>query len=137
MNLIAPEVPVGLDRGPEPAWRRTLRSFRFASAGVWLLIRSEPNARVQLALGVLAVVLGLWLGLAPLEWAVLVLVIGLVLATEALNTALEEAIDLFTRARHPQAGAAKDLAAAGVLLASVSALAVGAILFVPKLLQRL
>lgn len=64
---------------------------------------------------------------------VLIAVIGLVLCAEALNTALERTVDLLQPERHPVARDAKDLAAAGVLIASVCSLFVGLILFGPRL----
>ena len=84
----------------------------------------------------LACALAAWLGLSPLAWAVLVLNIALVLAVEALNTALEFVVDLASPDYHQLAGAAKDTAAAAVLICATLSLAVGACLFVPPLLER-
>jgi diacylglycerol kinase len=67
----------------------------------------------------------------------LVAAIALVLCAEALNTALERTVDLIKPDRHPAARDAKDLAAAGVLIASAGSLIVGLILFVPRLLRLL
>ena len=74
------------------------------------------------------------LGLRGAELAVLVLAIGLVLATEALNTALEALVDLASPGFHPLAKIAKDVSAAGVLLAALTAAIVGLAVLVPRLL---
>lgn len=121
-------------RKTRTGWRRTLSSFRYAGEGLLLLVRTEPNARIQLGLGGLAVALGLWLGLSPVEWAMVILASGLVLTAEAINTALEDAVDLVTKDVHPGAKAAKDLAAAGALLASLTAAGVGLLIYAPKLI---
>lgn len=114
-----------------------LRSFAYAFAGVAYIVRTQRNARIELAIGVGAVALALWLGLTPLEWAVLAITIALVLALEWINTALELAVSLASPERHPSAKAAKDVAAACVLLGAATAVTVGLLLFAPPLVSRL
>ena len=108
-------------------------SFRYASAGLRLFFATQRNARIQAALGGVALALAAAVRLSRVEWAVLVLVIALVLILEAVNTALEALVDLATAEYHPLAKQAKDLAAGAVWLASLAALAVGALLFGPRL----
>jgi diacylglycerol kinase len=114
-----------------------LRSFGYAFAGVAYIIRTQRNARIELAIGLGAIVLGLWLGLTPLEWAVLAITISLVVALEWINTSLELAVSLASPERHPSAQAAKDVAAACVLVGAITSLVVGLLLFAPKLVSRL
>ncbi|HYY54764.1 MAG TPA: diacylglycerol kinase family protein [Candidatus Dormibacteraeota bacterium] len=110
-------------------------SFRFAGAGLAHLVRTQRNARIELAIGALAVALGAWLGLTPPEWGVLALTIALVLILEGMNTALELAVDLASPERHPYAKAAKDISAGMVLVAAIASVAVGLALFLPRLLR--
>jgi diacylglycerol kinase (ATP) len=114
-----------------------LRSFGYAFAGIAYIVRTQRNARIEGAIGVAAVVLALWLGLTPLEWAVLTIAIALVLALEWVNTALELAVSLASPERHPSAKAAKDVAAACVLLGAITSVVVGVLLFGPRLVSRL
>ena len=72
-----------------------------------------------------------------IEWLFLIAAIASVLCGEALNTALERTVDLIGPARQPVARDAKDLAAVGVLIASLCSLIVGVILFGPHLLRLL
>jgi diacylglycerol kinase (ATP) len=113
---------------------RSAGSFRFAVGGICHLFRTQPNARVHLVLATSAVLLSLALGLSTTEVAVVVLAIGLVIAAEAMNTAVEAIVDLVQPERHPIAGRAKDLAAGAVLISSIASAAVGVLLFVPRLL---
>jgi diacylglycerol kinase (ATP) len=78
--------------------------------------------------------LGVALGISALEWCLIVVVIGLVWAAEAFNTALEALADAVTLDQHPRVGVAKDAAAGAVLACAVAAAIVGAIVFVPRLL---
>ena len=113
-----------------------LASFVHAGRGLRVLL-NEPNARLQ-GLATLAVVaLGLWLELGRTDWALLTLSIALVLASEAANTALEALADRTAPERHALVGRAKDVAAAGVLIASLAAAAVGFFVLGPPLLARL
>ena len=102
-----------------------LRRLGFALAGLKLAARRERSFRFHLLAG--AMVLGLLLATrpAPLWWARLGLATGLVLMAELFNSALETLLDHLHPDRHPAFGAAKDLAAGAVLVASVVALVVG------------
>jgi len=113
-----------------------LASFVHAGRGLRLLL-DEPNLRLQLLAAGAVIVLGLWLDVGHTDWALLVLASGLVLASEALNTALEALADRVAPDRHPLVAKAKDVAAAGVLIASLAAAAVGLLVLGPPLWARL
>jgi diacylglycerol kinase (ATP) len=109
---------------------RRLGSFAHAFRGVGRLLR-EPNARVHLVATLVVVWAAAFLHVAPLEWAALVFAIVLVFVAEAFNTALESLADATVPERHPLVGTAKDVAAAGVLLAALGAVLIGGLVFVP------
>jgi diacylglycerol kinase (ATP) len=108
------------------------RSFLFAGQGVWHAVRHQRNMRVHLAAAVAAVVAGLVLKISAVDWACVLLAIGLVLTAEMLNTVVESLVDLYTDEYHPLAKIAKDTAAGAVLISSATALGVGIAVFVPR-----
>ncbi len=110
-----------------------LRSFGFALAGLGYAIRQEGNARVHLLATVLVVAAGLGLGVSRLEWAALAAAIGLVWVAELLNTALEILCDYVEPEKAEPIRRAKDVAAAGVLVAALAAAGIGALVFWPYL----
>jgi diacylglycerol kinase len=112
---------------------RLHRAFKYAWEGVLFLFRNEPNARIHLALALAAAALAWWLGFSAIEWAILVITIGLVFAAEALNTAIEALTDLVSPDYHPQAKAAKDVAAAAVTIVAVAAVIMALFLYLPKI----
>jgi len=114
-----------------------LTSFKHAFSGVWYVVRTQRNARIHLAVALVVIALGLWLGLSYTQWAVIVLTIGLVLAAEAFNTVAEAAVDLATAERHPLAKIAKDVAAGAVLLMAITAVVVGLLILGPPLWRSL
>jgi diacylglycerol kinase len=113
---------------------RAARSFRFAGKGMVDLFRFENNARIHLAAASLVVLAGFFFGLSATEWAIVLIQITLVWMAEAFNTALEKLSDLISPEYHPVIKAVKDLAAGGVLLAALSAVVVGALVFLPKVI---
>jgi diacylglycerol kinase (ATP) len=110
-----------------------IRSFGYAFAGLWHLLRTQRNAQIHLLVGACACALGLFLPLARWEWLALLLTSALVLAAEGFNTALEAAVDLAAPSQHPLAKVAKDVAAGTVLLCALAAVVVGCVVFLPHL----
>jgi diacylglycerol kinase len=120
-----------------PAVHGIARTFAYAFSGLWHLLRTQRNARVEIAIGAAAVAVGAWVRISRAEWAVLVLTMTMVLILEGLNSALEAAVDLAMPRHHPLAKACKDLAAGMVLLAAIAAVVVGLLILGPPLWQRL
>lgn len=116
---------------------KVARSFGFAFVGLGFLLRTQRNARIEVALGLAACGLAAWVGVSRVEWALLAFTIALVLILEGLNTAIELAIDLASPELHPYAKHAKDLAAGMVLLASAVSVAVGLLILGPPLWRSL
>jgi len=114
-----------------------LTSFKYAFSGIWHVVRTQPNARIHLAIACVVVVLGIWLGLSLTEWAIITLAIGLVLVAEAFNTVAEAMVDLATAEYHPLAKIAKDASAGAVLLMAVAAVVVGVLILGPPLWRAL
>lgn len=110
----------------QPLHRRML----FALHGLKLALLRERSFRTHLAVSVIVVTLLLLMRPSAVWSAILILTIGLVLATELLNSALEALIDHLHPEEHPAVGAAKDIAAGAVLVASIAACVIGVIFFI-------
>src|SRR3989338_8728359 len=109
------------------------KSFGFALTGIKIAWREELNFKIELACGLLALLAGLLLHISLTEFAIIALTIGFVLAIEGLNTALEELCDKFQPTHDLHIAKIKDLAAAAVLISSITAFTVGLIIFIPHL----
>jgi len=118
---------------PSPSRRTRAHAFRDAARGICLLFASQCHARIHGLAALVVIALGWALKVSPSEWLWLVLAMALVLITEALNTAIELLGDAVTREHHPLIGRAKDIAAGAVLLASIAAAIMGALVLVPHL----
>jgi diacylglycerol kinase len=106
-------------------------SFTHAGRGIWIFLKSTHNAWIHISLLVVAVALGIVFDISRTEWLALVFACGLVLVSEAFNTAIEIDIDLTSPEYHPYAKDTKDVAAGAVLLASITAGIIGVLIFWP------
>lgn len=106
-----------------------LNSFRCAVRGLLLCLKTQRNFRLELIIALWVTAGALALELSRVETAILLLCCALVLSAELLNTAVELAVDLCCQKPHPLAGAAKDAAAGGVLLAAFIAAVIGVLTF--------
>lgn len=107
------------------------KSFKYAGQGVKIVFRSEQNFRIQLVLGGLVVLAALFLGLPLWRLVVLLMIIMFVLVLELVNSILERMVDAFHPRIHQTVEDMKDIMAATVLLVSLGAVVIGAILFWP------
>lgn len=110
-----------------------LNRFVNTYAGFKSLYSKDNNFLIHLCCAVLVVVLGLLFNLSQNEWLFIITAIFLVLITEAINTALEATVDLVTKQYRPLAKIAKDISAFAVLLASIYAVIVALMIFLPYL----
>ena len=100
-------------------------------------MKTQANAWIHLLATIVVISAGVAFGVTPLEWCVLVLSIAMVWVTEAVNTAIEFAIDLTSPEYHELAKKSKDVAAGAVLLAAFASVAVGAMIFGPHVIDLL
>lgn len=119
------------------------KRLRDASRGIWLMYL-DPHFRIHLKLGGLATIIAVLYRVTEVQWALLIIVIGGVLADEAMNTAEELRID-WKQSQSMDAGSLydedirdiKDIAAASVLIKSVTAAIVGVIIFAPHVVHTI
>jgi len=112
-------------------------AFRYAFSGLAYVLRSQRNARLHAIATVLALLISFLLHLPTHSWALIIFAIGLVWMAEFLNTALEAVVDLASPDLHPLARVGKDVGAAAVLIAALTAAVIGLLIFGPPLLDLL
>jgi diacylglycerol kinase (ATP) len=119
---------------PHPlSLRGKMLAIRYAWQGIAYMLRTQPNAWFQIGIWVVVTAVGLAWRLTPAEWCAAVLAMGLVWITEALNTAIEDVVDLVSPGHHPLAGRAKDVAAGSVVFAVAVSAIIGLIIFAPRI----
>ena len=111
--------------------------FKNCIYGLRFININEYNFKREILLGMITVVLSYLLKIDKIEFIIIIIVIGLVLVSEIINTAIERLVDLVSPKYNKLAGEVKDIAASSVLLMCIFSLVVGVIIFVPKIINLL
>ncbi len=123
------------------AWQvadNVLASFRYAWAGIHYAFTTQRNFRIHTVVAILAISLGIYLGIAAIKMAIVTLTCAMVMALELINTAIESLVDLTVKqSYHELAKIAKDCAAGAVLVSAFAAVIVAAFILLPPLLNLL
>ncbi len=102
--------------------------------GIFYTLKKERNIKIQLIIAVLAIILGIFLKINLIEWVILTITIFIVIISELINTAIENAVDLITKEYNETAKIAKDVAAGAVLVSAINSLIVGILIFGTKII---
>jgi diacylglycerol kinase len=116
---------------------KRFKSFKYAFAGLSGGLRNQPNLLIHFAAAVFAVAVSFYLDISRMELCVVIICIALVIALELVNTAIELLCDFVHKDLHERIKHIKDISAAAVLIASIGALVVGSIIFVPYIITLL
>ena len=114
--------------------KRLKKSFGCAFKGIDDVISNEPNMKIHVSVAILVVIMAFLLKISMIEWIILVLLIGLVLAAEVINTTIENLVDMYTKDYNERAKVVKDTAAGTVLILAITAVIIGLMIFVPKII---
>ena len=109
----------------------------FALHGMKQFFARDRNGQIQMVIGITAIILGFTVSLTSFQWLLVLFCIGLVISLEMINSAIERFCDLVTTDFHPGIRIIKDVAAGAVLVASITSLIIGLIIFIPALVQFL
>lgn len=113
-----------------------VKSFRYAFKGAFLLITTEHSVITQSLLAAILIISGFLFHITKTEWLFQVLVIGLVLSIEGLNTAVEKLCDFIHSDYHKHIGFIKDIAAGAVTFAALTAVVVVLIIYSPYIYEK-
>lgn len=117
--------------------RQFWKSLTYAARGMRHIYLHEQNIRIQTAVAILVLVLGYIVQLQRSEWVVILLLIALVLISEVVNSIMEQFIDIVKPRYHLQVQVVKDMLAAMVLLAAITSVIIGWVIFLPHIIELL
>lgn len=110
-----------------------LKSITYAFKGAFILVTTEASIKVQFFIGILMTFAGFYFKISTTEWLIQIGTIGLIMALEGINTAIEEIADFVHPDFHKKIGLIKDMAAGAVFIFATAAIIMGCIIYIPKL----
>jgi diacylglycerol kinase (ATP) len=113
--------------------KKRANSFIYAFNGIRLLFLEEHNSRIHAVAAICAIIAGILLKILIIEWIALTFTIGFVFVVETINSSIENTADLISLEKSNKIKRIKDLSAAAVLISSLSALVIGGLIFIPKI----
>lgn len=114
-----------------------IAAFGHAFRGWWYVLKTQHNAWIHSLFATTVFIVGLWVGLEPHDWAIIVLTVAMVFTAEFINTAIEAVVDLASPVHHPLAKVGKDVGAGAVLVAALAGIVIGLLIIGPPLWARL
>jgi diacylglycerol kinase len=115
------------------SWVKRAASFRYAFNGLKIAVKEEHNFRIHFFAACCALIVGFIFKMSTGEWIAIILCITLVVVLELINSAIENISDFLTEEKNETIKKIKDLSAAAVLVAAIASVAVGLIIFLPKI----
>lgn len=117
--------------------KKFIKAISFALQGMKQFFSHDRNGQIQTVIGITAITLGCIVSISSYQWVLVLFCIGLVISLEMINSAIERYCDLVTMDFHPRIKIIKDVAAGAVLVASITSLVIGLIIFIPALVHFL
>ena len=114
--------------------KRLKKSFGYAFKGIDDVVSNEPNMKIHVSVAILVVIMAFLLKISMIEWIILVLLIGLVLAAEVINTTIENLVDMYTKDYNERAKVVKDTAAGTVLILAITSAIIKLMIFILKII---
>ena len=115
--------------------KKLINSFKYAGEGIVSSFKSERNMKIHIFIMIIVILAGILLELSKLEWIICVILFSVVICGELFNTAIETIVDMVSPEKNEKAKLAKDISAGAVLVLAIGAVIVGAVIFLPKVVE--
>jgi len=109
-----------------------LKSVGYAFKGMLILIKTEASIKIQVFIAMVVTIAGFYFEISKTEWMIQIAMIGLVMSIEGINTVVEYIADFIHPEYHKKIGLIKDVAAGAVFIASIVAVIIAGIIYIPK-----
>ena len=117
--------------------KNVISSFKYAYQGMFSALKTERNLKIHVTIMILVIIAGIVLKISKIEWIICIILFGLVIGGEMLNSAIETVVDIAMPDINPKAKFAKDAAAGAVLVFAIASAIIGFMIFGPKLIALL
>jgi len=108
-------------------------SFKYAIEGILKTIKDERNIKIHILAVIIVIIMGILYDISKIEWIICIILFGLVISSEIINTSIERTVDLITKEENKLAKQAKDAAAGAVLVNAIISVIIAGIIWIPKI----
>lgn len=115
--------------------KKLINSFKYAIEGIIASFKTERNMKLHVLAMIVVIILGIILKLSEFEWTICIILFAIVIAGELFNTAIETTVDIAMPQKNEKAKLAKDISAGAVLIIAIASSIIGAIIFIPKIME--
>lgn len=115
--------------------KKLINSFKCAIQGIIQAMKTERNVKIHITIMILVIISGIVFKIAKQEWITCIILFGLVISLELVNSAIETTVDIAMPEINEKAKNAKDIAAGAVLVSSISSAIIGLTIFIPKIIE--
>lgn len=117
--------------------KKLINSFKYAICGIITGFKEEQNMKIHTLAVIIVITLGIALKISKTEWIICLILFGIVISAELLNTAIETVVDIAMPKINEKAKIAKDVSAGAVLIQAIISAIIGIIIFAPKIVAIL
>ena len=114
--------------------KKLINSFKCAIQGIKQAVKTERNVKIHITIMILVIIAGIVLKINTQEWIICIILFGLVISLELVNSAIEATVDIAMPEINEKAKVAKDVAAGAVLVSTIASAIIGLIIFIPKVI---
>lgn len=114
--------------------KKLINSFKCAIQGIKQAVKTERNVKIHITIMILVIIAGIVLKINTQEWIICIILFGLVISLELVNSAIEVTVDIAMPEINEKAKVAKDVAAGAVLVSAIASAIIGLIIFIPKVI---
>ena len=114
--------------------KKLINSFKCAIQGIKQAVKTERNVKIHITIMILVIIAGIFLKINTQEWIICIILFGLVISLELVNSAIEATVDIAMPEINEKAKVAKDVAAGAVLVSAIASAIIGLIIFIPKVI---
>ena len=115
--------------------KKLINSFKCAIQGIIQAMKTERNVKIHITIMILVIISGIVFKIAKQEWITCIILFGLVISLELVNSAIETTVDIAMPEISEKAKNAKDIAAGSVLVSAISSAIIGLTIFIPKIIE--
>ena len=114
--------------------KKLINSFKCAIQGIKQAVKTERNVKIHINIMIIVIIAGIVLKINTQEWIICIILFGLVISLELVNSAIEATVDIAMPEINEKAKVAKDVAAGAVLVSAIASAIIGLIIFIPKVI---